>query len=65
MTAGNLMLNESATDDATGRERVEWRLVARYGCLAEAETAVSRLRGKGVDATICAIDGVAVLARKV
>ena len=64
MTAGNLMLNEVACDDATGRERVEWRLVGRYGCLAAAETAVERLRARGIDATLCAIDGVAVLARK-
>ena len=64
MTAGNLMLNESATDDAVGRERLCWRLVGRFGCLADAETAVARLRGRGVDATLCAIDGVAVLARK-
>ena len=64
MTAGNLMLNEVATDDATGRERLGWRLVARYGCLNDAELAVARLRTNGLDATLCAIDGVAVLVRK-
>ena len=64
MTAGNLMLNEVAADSATGRERLCWRLVGRYGCLSDAELAVRRLRDRGVDATICAIDGVAVLAHK-
>ena len=64
MTPGNLMLNEVATDDAVGRERLGWRLVARYGCVSDAEVAVSRLRDRGLDATMCAIDGVAVLVRK-
>lgn len=64
MTAGNLMLNETACDSATGRERASWRLIGRFGCLAQAEAAVQRLHSNGIDATICAIDGVAVLARK-
>lgn len=64
MTAGNLMLNESAADTSIGRERVCWRLVGRYGCIADAQSAVTRLRSKGIESTICAIDGVAVLARK-
>ena len=58
------MLNETACDTATGRERLCWRLIGRFGGLAQAEETVLRLRNQGIDATICAIDGVAVLAHK-